>query len=207
MFCVGLTGSIASGKSTVLGFFKSLGAEILSADVIAKALTTKEQPAFKKIVSHFGEDILTSSGELNRRHLRELIFKEPRERLWLENLLHPLIRKEIETKINQFKSPYCLIEIPLLTDKANYPYLNRILVVEASPEQLISRYLARDQGTKEELHAILSTQTNAIDKRFIADDLLMNTDSLLHLQEKVRTLHEQYLQYANSLVKVEKNRE
>lgn len=130
-YCVGLTGNIATGKSTVATIFKQLEIEVISADCIAKQLTTKGQAAYTEIAAHFGSEILAADGQLNRRSLREIIFADKNERLWLENLLHPLIRKGIEEQISLCKSAYCVIEIPLLVDKVNYPYLNKILLIAA----------------------------------------------------------------------------
>jgi dephospho-CoA kinase len=196
VYSIGLIGNLASGKSTVAAFFRELGIEIISADNVAKNLTTKNQPAFHQIITHFGPATLTDNGELNRRQLRELIFNNESERLWLENLLHPLIRKEIENTIKTIKSPYCLIEIPLFSTKANYPYLNRILLVKAKPEQQIARFIARDNSSRENALAILATQTNVEKHQELADDVLMNTGSLDELKEKVLTLHVNYLKLA-----------
>lgn len=195
MYCVGLTGNIASGKSTVATYFANLGIDVISADKIAKQLTTNTQPAFQGIVNHFGKTALTSTGELDRRYLRQFIFKNPTERLWLEKYLHPLIRKQIEIEIQVATSPYCLIEIPLLTDRTLYPYLNRVLLVEAETEQQITRLTARDNCSKEDTLAILGTQADKHTLHGLADDILTNTGSLVELQKKVSQLHKQYLGY------------
>ena len=197
VYCVGLTGTIASGKSTITDYFEKLGVVIINADDIAKKLTAHTQPAFHRIVSHFGTSVLTTSGELNRRHLRQLIFSDPLERQWLENLLHPLIRQQIEHEISQVEAPYCLIEIPLLTSRSDYPYLNRILVVQANPEQQINRFISRDNSSREAALAILATQSNENKQLELADDLLMNIGSLVDLEKKVNVLHIQYLQNAD----------
>lgn len=196
MFCVGLTGNIASGKSTVAGYFANLGIDIISADKIARELTTELQPAFQGIVKHFGDHVLTPTGQLDRRSLRQLIFTNPTERLWLENYLHPLIRKQIELQIPTMQSPYCIIEIPLLRDRTRYPYLNRVLVIVAEAEQQIARLTVRDHCSKEDTLAILATQTNQQILCALADDRITNTGSLGNLEKDVEHLHKKYLQYA-----------
>ena len=196
MYCVGLTGSIASGKSTVAHYFSALNVDVINADEIAKELTSNNQPAFHKIVSHFGQTALTTTGELNRRYLRQLIFGNPQERLWLETLLHPLIRNEIKRKVSKLKTPYCLIEIPLLTDRSKYPYLNRVLLVQAAFEQQIARLITRDISSREDALAILATQSNHDIQLALADDILINTCSLAELQTHVASLHAKYLQYS-----------
>lgn len=198
VYCIGLTGHLASGKSTVAHYFAQLGVDVIHADEIAKELTARNQPAYREIIHHFGTAVLTSAGELDRRHMRQLIFSKPDERIWLENLLHPLIRKEIEYKVNQSQAPYCLIEIPLLTERSHYPYLNRVLLVQTTPEQQISRFVIRDNGTKEDALAILATQPDKTKLLKMADDILMNTGSVEGLQEKIRVLHNQYLGYAGA---------
>lgn len=197
MFCVGLIGNLASGKSTVAAHFRSLGVDIISADTIAKELTTANQPAFHNIVEHFGKKVLRDTGELNRQMLRDIIFYHPDERLWLEQLLHPLIRQQIQTKIQQTTSHYSIIEIPLLRDRSHYPYLNRILLIEADRALQISRFIIRDNGTQKDALSILSTQSEASKLQNMADDILKNNGSLDELKSAVNMLHEQYLKYAS----------
>lgn len=197
MYCIGLTGTIASGKSTVSALFKDLGIDIINADLIARQLVQPHQPALQTIIQHFGSSILTETGELNRRHLRDIITDNASERVWLEALLHPLIRNNIEQDIKHCKSPYCMIEIPLLTDKAGYPYLNRVLLITATPEQQISRLMARDKSTEKQARAFwATTQANEAKRHAIADDTLINNGSINALKEKVNALHQLYLQKA-----------
>ena len=194
MYCFGLTGSIASGKSTVAKIFSQLGIDIISADHIAKALVQPNQPALEKIIQHFGPSITLDNGELNRRHLRELIINNPEDRLWLENLLHPLIRETIQQDIFDCKSPYCIIEIPLLTSTLNYPYLNRVLLILATPEQQVTRIQTRDKCSKQQASALLETTRIEDEKRLkIADDVIVNDGSLEVLQQQVLALHAKYL--------------
>lgn len=129
--------------------------------------------------------------------MRQLIFTHEPNRIWLENLLHPMIRQMIKLKVSQVKSPYCIIEIPLLTSKTNYPYLERILLVKSEPKQQIERFMSRDHSSKEEALAILATQQAHVNIHLaMADDVIMNTGTLQDLQNKVIELHEQYLKMA-----------
>ncbi|AHE67406.1 dephospho-CoA kinase [Legionella oakridgensis] len=193
MFCIGLTGNIGSGKSTVAALFAKLGIDVISADTIAKKLTQQGQPAFYKIIEHFGDTIKEESGNINRRQLRQLVFDKPKERQWLENLLHPLIRQEIAREINYCQSPYCIIEIPLLPDKKDYPYLDRILFIQADKEIQIARLIARDQCTRQEAQTILTTQAATEKHLQIADDVLINNGSLQQLKNQIETLHQRYI--------------
>lgn len=196
MFCVGLTGNVGSGKSTAISFFKALGITTISADDISKSLTQPNTLAFQEIVHHFGKKALTSTGLLNRTYLREIIFNDKKERLWLENLLHPLIREAIELEVKQARSVYSVIEIPLLFNREQYPYLNRILVIQAQTKHQLSRIVKRDLCTEEQALAILDIQPCDKERSAIADDIVMNNTTLSDFQDKITMLHEQYLKLA-----------
>ncbi|WP_298625968.1 dephospho-CoA kinase [uncultured Legionella sp.] len=197
IYCVGLTGNIASGKSTVANLFSELGIKIINADQVSRELTAPNTIAYKEIISHFGTKIILENGELNRRQLREHIFTNPDERVWLERLLHPLIRQELEQQIQLCTTPYCVVEIPLLIDKKNYPYLNRILLVTSSLDIQIKRVMMRDHCTKEQALAIISVQPNIRERLKCADDVLVNDSNQDELKEAVSELHFKYLNKSN----------
>lgn len=197
MYCVGLTGNIASGKSTVSSLFKERGIAVISADEAARELTAANRPALSAIAEHFGQSVIHSTGELNRFALREMIFKDPKQRLWLEQLLHPLIRQLIQDKIKDSAGPYVLIEIPLLNRRSDYSYLDRVLLVLANYEQKIARVMARDHSSQEQAQAILAIQVNEATHRELADDIVNNDGSLNDLAKKIEFLHQQYLQFAS----------
>ena len=199
MYCVGLTGSIASGKSTVATHFAALGIDVMSADKIARELVEPNQPALQQIIGHFGPSVLTPEGELNRRYLREHIINHPADRVWLEQCLHPLIRGRIQQAIQTCTSPYCIIEIPLLTDRTLYPYLNRVLLIEGVRESQITRLMKRDNSSREHAIAMLATtQADEQRRQAIADDKVINNGSLDALHEKINALHVRYLQISRS---------
>lgn len=194
MYCVGLTGSVACGKSTVARCFASLGVDIISADQIARDLVAPNQPALQHIITHFGSSVLTPSGELDRRALRDLMVEDEDARRWLEHLLHPLIRECIQQKVSQSKARYCLIEIPLLTDRTDYSYLNRVLLVDCEEELQINRLMARDNCSRKNALALLMiTQKDQGKRHMIANDVIVNTESMTVLHEHVLKLHEYYL--------------
>jgi dephospho-CoA kinase len=196
VYCIGLTGNIASGKSTVAELFSNLGVDIINADKISRELTLKNATAYDKIVAHFGRTILTNNEELDRRKLRDLIFTDKNEKNWLEHLLHPSIRQEIQQKATQCTSSYCLIEIPLSINKEEYPYLNKILLVTAPLEIQICRVIERDKCTREHALAILSHQPSLEERLKNADDIIINNAGLAELKIEVNRLHHQYLQAA-----------
>ncbi|KTD15676.1 dephospho-CoA kinase [Legionella gratiana] len=197
VYCIGLTGDIASGKTTVATLFSQLGITVIHADKISRELTQKDQHIYKKIVEHYGTNILNSDKELNRSQLREIIFSDPKEREWLEHLLHPLIRQKIEEKVATCTTPYCIVEIPLLITKHNYPYIDRVLLITTPIKTQISRVMQRDQCTKEQAQAILSAQPNLNLRLKNAHDVVVNDLGIEELTTKVNNLHRRYLQLSN----------
>lgn len=196
VYCIGLTGNIASGKSTVAAIFSELGIDVINADKISRDLTAKNQAAYNFIIEHFGPEILLEDGELNRRHLRDIIFSNSDERRWLEELLHPMIRSGIEHELAKCTSPYCVIEIPLLFNTEHYPYVNRVLLVTASVDTQISRVMQRDQCSVIKAQAILSVQPDLEMRLKLADDVIHNNSSYDDLYQQSIALHKIYLQKA-----------
>jgi dephospho-CoA kinase len=192
MFCVGLTGNIASGKSTVSNLFAQLGIDIIDADNIARDLVLPSTTVFKTIVSYFGQSIV-KDGDLDRKKLRHIIFNSDKDKKWLERLLHPLIRNEIIIKMNQCKSPYCIIEIPLLFDKKAYPYLNRVATVISSEKKQLDRLRLRDKQDVTLLKKIIDSQPKTSRRIELSDDIIENNGTLIELKKRVDQLHQYYL--------------
>jgi dephospho-CoA kinase len=192
-YAIGLTGSIATGKSTAAAFFERHAIDIISADDIARDLTKYGEPALASIVSHFGQGILKKNGELDRKALRKKIIRHPAERLWLEGYLHPQIRARIENALSDATSPYTIIEIPLLISRENYPYLKRVLLLEIEPSLQLERLMARDECTHDDAVAMLKIQPREELRRALADDVICNDGNPEHLEEALRALHERYL--------------
>lgn len=193
MLKIGLTGGIGSGKSTVAKYFAELGVAIIDADKIARELVATGTPALTKIVKHFGNKILTSRGELDRKCLRKLIFSNPKQKQWLEKLLHPLIYHEMENQLQQVKSPYCILVIPLLVETQQEKLVDRILVVDASQEQQINRTMKKNKISEKEVKTIIATQANREQRLASADDIIYNDNSLTKLKQQVQQLHQKYL--------------
>lgn len=193
---IGLTGGIASGKSLVAAAFSKLAIAIIDADVIARELVVPGQAGYFKIVEHFGDGILQADGGIDRRALRELIFQNSSERRWLEDLLHPLIRQELTRGAAQAQSPYCILVIPLLTDRQTYPIINRVLLVDAPEHLQLRRVQARDQISLMQAKAILTAQSPREARLALADDIIINDGEVGHVQAQVLRLHERYLNEA-----------
>ncbi len=197
MLRIGLTGGIGSGKSTVANYFAELGVPIIDADEIAREITILSQIAFKKIVAHFGKQVLSGENSLNRSRLQRLIFKYPQERQWLENLLHPLIILKMKEKLEEINSPYCILVIPLLErTKHSINFIDRILVVDVPVFLQIQRTKIRDHLSDKQIKLILESQSSREERLAIANDVIVNDKTLPELGEAVFQLHAQYLKLA-----------
>lgn len=201
MFSVGLTGGIGSGKSTVANVFKKLGATIIDADEIAYQITKPNAYALEAIIEHFGKTILQADGSLDRKTLRTIIFNDPRDRKWLEDHLHPIIREAMKGKIAKAVSVYCLLVIPLLAESKakNFDYLNRICVIDVPEALQIKRVIDRDHASKTEVKAILESQASNEERLKLADDMIHNDGDLETLQDQVMELNKKYLTMAEKL--------
>lgn len=196
MFVVGLTGGMGSGKSTVAALFHEKGVPIIDADEVARKVTQPGEPVLKEIIKIFGSDILSSDECLDRSKLRKLIFANEIQRKKLEQLLHPLIRAEMKSRIEALAAPYCIAMIPLLLETVPNPLIQRILVVDTSEESQMTRTTTRDKTSRENIEAILKIQINRTKRLELADDVIINDDGFEQLLPQVDKLHEFYLSLA-----------
>lgn len=193
MFTVGLTGGIGSGKSTVAGIFAELGVEIIDADVLAREVVEPPSTALDAIRARYGEEILTAEGTLDRPRMRKLVFADEAERVWLEDLLHPLIDKRIRQGIAGCESPYCILVSPLLLETSQRRWVDRVLVVDVSRQTQLQRSLLRDQGERATIEAIIDAQASREERLRAADDVIDNEGAKGTLAAHVRELHARYL--------------
>lgn len=193
MLVIGLTGGIGSGKSTVANLFAEKGITVIDTDQLARDITLPGQAALHKIVEKFGAGILLPDKTLNRAQLRKVIFADPHKRRWLEKLLHPLIRAEMQQLIAVATPPYCVVVIPLLLETAPNPLIKRILVVDAPEEQQIQRAKRRDKLSEEEIKAIINTQVTREIRLATADDIIYNDKTREQLFSQIEKLHQAYL--------------
>ena len=201
-FIIGLTGGVASGKSEVTRRFEALGVHVADADVVARAVVEPGQPALARIAERFGAGILLADGRLDRRRLREQIFSDPQARADLEAITHPAIRLALEHECRVAAGPYAIAAIPLLAEaggRAAYPWLGRILVVDAPVELQRARLMRRD-GVDEALAGrMIAAQVSREARLAIADDVLVNDGHPDHLDAPVRDLDARYRALAASL--------
>ncbi|MFS1563135.1 MAG: dephospho-CoA kinase [Candidatus Arsenophonus phytopathogenicus] len=195
-YIVALTGGIGSGKSTVSDKFTSLGVPIVDADIISRQIVMPNTYAFNMIKQHFGSTILNNDCSLNRDKLRKKIFSDPREKNWLNNLLHPLIHQETQRQLTLVNSPYVVWVVPLLIENNLEHLANRVLVIDVTPKEQIARIMKRDRINQQEAKNILSNQVSRTRRLEKADDIINNHDNNLRLDETLAKLHQKYLQLA-----------
>lgn len=194
---IGLTGGIGSGKSAVsLRFAVKHGIHVVDADLKSRVVVEPGRPALQAIVDRFGDAVVQSSGELDRAALRERVFREPQERLWLEGLLHPLIREEIVTDLASATSPYALLVSPLLVESGQHRMTDRVLVVDVSEETQLMRTALRDNVPEQQIKAIMQAQASREERLKHAHDIVSNDQDLAALHKQVDALHQQYLKLA-----------
>jgi dephospho-CoA kinase len=197
MLTVGLTGGIGSGKSEVARIFHQLGIPVIDADVIAHQVVQPGTEALSEVVAVFGEAILTSSGELDRAKLADIVFNNPEMREKLEAIIHPRVREQIRAYKDEHKNePYVIVVIPLLIESAQQDLIDRVLIVDAAESVRIQRVQARDSRSKEQILSIIQNQADDTERHAAANDSLENNGSLDDLQLAVHKLHQQYISLA-----------
>lgn len=198
MYVVAITGGIGSGKTTVANQFAELGIEVVDADVIAREVVEPGTPALAAIATHFGPEVITPDGQLDRRRLRERVFTDPQAKGWLNALLHPLIRTEMQRQCAAARSPYCLLVVPLLVENRLTALANRVLVIDVDEATQIERTCRRDGVSHEEAQAILAAQASRAERLAAADDVLDNQNGTPEaIKSQILALHETYLAFAS----------
>ena len=194
---IGLTGGIASGKSTAALRFSELGVPVIDADEASRAVVKPGTHGLEQVVRRFGRGVLTAQGELDRSGLRNLIFSDAAARADLNAILHPLIRDHMEQQAASAVGPYLVMAIPLLVEGGlKRDRLDRILVVDIDEVVQLRRLMARDGSSEEQARAILAAQAGRNARLGAADDVLTNSGTVGDLQQAVDRLHERYLQLA-----------
>jgi dephospho-CoA kinase len=196
VFRIGLTGGIASGKSTAAKFFGALGVPILDSDQIAREVVEPGQPPLERLVARFGASILTPDGHLDRPALRDIVFSDPKARADLEALTHPAIGAALEARSATAGGPYQILVIPLLVEKHLGSQVNRVLVVDCDEALQIRRLRARDGSTPEQAQAILDAQVSRSTRLKAADDVIANDADMSAVSAQVTALHARYLELA-----------
>jgi len=196
---IGLTGGIASGKSTVEQRFAELGVPVINADDSTRAVVERGQPGLAAVVARFGAGILTPEGDLDRRALRSLIFSDAARRKELEAILHPLIRDDIDRRSAEATGPYVILSIPLLVEGNGRGRWDRVLVVDTDESLQLARLMSRDAVSEAEARATLAAQASRAERLAAADDVLENAGTVADLRHAVDRLHRRYLDLSAAL--------
>ena len=200
--CIGVTGGIASGKSSVARAFAEHGIPWVDADDLAREVVAPGEPALEEIAARFGPRVLLEDGQLDRRALREIVFNDPGQRRWLESVTHPRIRERLEARLAEMAAgpaPYHLLVSPLLFESGQDALVDRRLVIDVPEPQQIARTAARDGVDESQARAIVAAQMPRRERLALADDILDNGGDLAALTKRVADLDRYYRQLCRQL--------
>ena len=190
---IGLTGGIASGKSTVADLFVELGAGLVDTDAIAREVVEPGSRALDEIAASFGAEIIAADGTLDRRKMRTIVFADPAKRRRLEAIVHPLIRERALALAGTNPAPYVLLAVPLLIETGFAEIVDRVLVVDCPESLQIQRLMTRDGMSVDEATEMLAAQTDRDSRMKVADDCIDNSGDRATTKQQVEALHAQYL--------------
>lgn len=194
MFILGLTGGIGSGKSAASNYFAQQGIVVVNSDQVAREVVLPGQPAWQAILDRYGPEVLQADDTLNRAWLREKIFAEPEERLWLESQTHPRIREATIEQLQQAASAYVILESPLLFKSKQSAMVQRTLVIDVPESIQLIRACSRDGNNEEQIRRIMAAQLPRLERIGLADDVVDNSGSLAELYDRLAPLHQRYLE-------------
>jgi dephospho-CoA kinase len=198
MYLVGLTGGIASGKSHVATLLSDFGASVIDADQVAREVVIPGSPGLRQIVVFFGEEVLMSSGELDRQKLGEIVFKDPAKRIQLEQILHPLIKKRTTQLIAEQETDLVVYAVPLLIEaKVDYPF-DAVVTVEAGVENQISRLMSSRSMSEPEAARRIKAQTSSGEREAIADFIIDSSGTKEQTREQVNELWQNLVHLART---------
>ncbi len=190
MLIVGLTGGVASGKSTVSEVFVKEGAYLIDADQLARDLVQPHTPAWRELVKAFGEEILQRDGSIDRKKLRGIVFSNPEKRSFLNQLLHPRIKEETQRRLKEIgqRDPEAIVVVDaaLMVETGSYRDMDQVIVVFSTEAQQIERLEKRDGMSPEEAGRMISSQMPMTEKVNVADLVIRNEGSLEELRQRAR---------------------
>lgn len=198
-FVLGLTGGIASGKSTVEACFRALGISVVDADTAAREAVAVGSTGLAEVVQVFGSQVLASDGQLDRHAMRARVFADPAARKQLEAIVHPRVRAALAAACRKATSPYAIASIPLVVEgggRDTYPWLQRILVIDVPAEVQLTRLLQRDGRDTTLAKRMIAAQTTRQQRLAIADDVLVNTSPVAMLGSQIGALDRLYRRLA-----------
>jgi dephospho-CoA kinase len=187
---VGLTGGIASGKSTVSAILAELGAVVIDADALAREVVARGTPGLAAVVAEFGPGLLTPEGDLDRPAMGALVFGNPEARTRLEAVIHPLVH-ERSAQLEAAAAPDAVVvhDIPLLAEVGRAGSFDAVIVVDAPPELQVSRMVQERGWTRDDAESRIAAQATREDRLAIATHVVDNTGSLDALREQVEGVY------------------
>lgn len=195
---VGLTGGVASGKSTVATTFRALGVPVCDADQVARDVVVPGSPALQRIFAHFGSQYRAHDGSLDRRQLRERVFSDTNALRELEAITHPAIRRELQNWRDAQQGPYCILDVAILFESGFDKLVDRSLVIDCPEDVQVARLIARDHTDEESARRILANQMPRPQRLAQATDVIRNTGTPDALAEAVAEAHSRYLAWATT---------
>ena len=189
---IGLTGGVASGKSSVSAILRELGAIVIDADQLAREVVAKGTPGLLQVVESFGPGVLTADGDLDRAKMGSIVFADEDRRRVLEAIVHPLVFERIvELEEAAAGADLVVHDIPLLAESRRAETFDAVIVVDAPPEVQVER-MVRDRGwTTEEAEARIGAQASREDRRAVATYVIDNTGTLDDLRQRVTEVVEE----------------
>jgi len=200
-FTVVVTGGVASGKSAVCERLAARGVPVVDADVAARAVVEPGEPALAEIAQAFGPGVIDAGGRLDRRRLREIVFADRARRSALEAIVHPRVRAWLKAEVDRAVGPYVAVAIPLLVEgggRGNYPWIDRVLVVDVAPATQVERLMRRDGVDRALADAMLAAQATREQRLAAADDVIVNEGDLAQLHAAVDALDARYRELAGA---------
>ena len=195
---VGLTGGIGSGKSLAGDFFKSKKIDVIDADDLAYIALAKEGKGYKNFLDVFGKTFLDENSEIDRKALREYIFKNPEMKNKLESIVHPIVQDGILDFINKSKSRYRIIIVPLIAETKSSSFYDRVLAIECENEIQIERASKRDSSNEKQILKIIKSQASTEDRNKIANDVIKNNGTKEEFIKLLEDVHTKYLMLADN---------
>jgi len=195
---IGLTGGIGSGKTAASNLFTNLGIDVVDTDVLARKALQLNSPLLTKVFDHWGEELKLIDGSLDRAALRSIIFNDSTAKAWLENLIHPWVKKMTINALNEATSAYVILSSPLLIESGQLKLTDRLAVVDLPEEMQVNRTINRDKNSPDLVKKIIGQQIERSARLSLADDIIDNSGDLNHLQKQVNSLHNKYLKLAQT---------
>lgn len=190
---IGLTGGIASGKSTVAGLFAARGAPVIDTDRLAREAVYPGSDGLRAVVDAFGAAILDADGRLDRDALGRRIFEDPEARQRLEAILHPLVRQRLEARLSGVGAPYAVVVVPLLVETGMHREVDRVVAVDLPEALQRQRAAARDRLSTTEVDARMAAQAGRAVRSAAAHELIDNAGTRERLAGQVALLHRRFL--------------